>query len=623
MIKKSKKQKMKASEKEASKVKIGEHLVKVGAVKPEDVETALDEQQITGGRVGKILQAKGKISAYRFYQEYSKYKNLEFVNLDEQQYEKNLIDKKSKDKYFNYQYIPFKKEDDVICIATTEEVPDIFKHLDEEYGEGNYKIFITSPFDILWTLQNHFSDHDTDNARNLLHKNNPGISSKDLVFSTQGKIILALIVALVCSMLMQKEFFITSLLILNMFYFFTMISKILFFVVGILFKKEINVRNSSYEDLSNEELPTYSVLVPLYKEKKKTIKKLLQSLKDMDYPSSKLDIKLICENDDFETVEIIKSLKPESYFQIIRVPYSEPRTKPKACNYALSYCTGEYVTIYDAEDIPDPQQLRKTAAIFMAPESKVSCIQARLNYFNRNENLLSGMFSIEYSSWFDFMLYGLKKMNLPIPLGGTSNHFKTSKLRALYAWDPYNVTEDADLGIRISFTSLETEVLDSLTQEESPVNIRSWMAQRSRWIKGYIQTFFVHMRNPIEIYRKLGALKLLGFTFFVGAPFVVFLTVPLVVLSIIINFIVGNELPGWLYVILQVNLYLGIILHFFISFFVIAKNSWYENVISAFCFPFYWVLHYVASFKAVYELLKRPHHWNKTEHGLSIYTNTA
>ncbi len=626
MVKKSK-----SEVKNQSVLKIGEHLVKVGAVTGSDIEAALDEQSSTGCMLGKILQAKGKISAYRFYQEYAKFKSLEFINLDERRVDSNLIKADKRDFYLEYEYIPFEVTElktksetkQVTLIATTHDHPKLEDHLNREFGEGNYKFIITSPYDVLWTLQSKFADLDTDIAKNSLHENNPNISSKDVVFSTASKIFCSVFLALLFFMLFKINFLIGFLLVLNLFYFSTILSKVLFFFIGVSSKNEINNHNNSYPLLESSALPNYSILVPLYKERPKTIAKLIKSLRAIDYPSSKLDIKLICESDDFATVETIKEIKAESHFQIIRVPYSEPRTKPKACNYALRYCKGEFVTIYDAEDIPAPDQLKKVVSIFSGSSEQITCVQARLNYYNRNENLLTGLFSIEYASWFDYMLYGLKKLDLPIPLGGTSNHFRVSVLKKLYAWDPYNVTEDADLGIRLAFADFKTEVIDSLTQEESPVSIKSWMSQRSRWIKGYIQTYFVHMKNPIDTYRNLGAKKFFGFTFFVGAPFVVFLTVPIVLAISMVLYMFDVMLPSWLIFLLQLNLYTGIIVHLAISFFVIHQNKWYDNVIPAICFPFYWLLHYIASFRAVYELVKKPHHWNKTDHGVSLYTNTA
>ena len=165
----------------------------------------------------------------------------------------------------------------------------------------------------------------------------------------------------------------------------------------------------------------------------------------MNYPRSKLDIKLVLEENDFETIAAAKALALDATFEIIRVPHSEPKTKPKACNYALRFARGKYLTIYDAEDKPEPDQLKKAVAAFRRLGDKTACIQARLNYFNAEENWLTRMFTLEYSLWFDMFLPALDRLSVPIPLGGTSNHFDIEKLREVGAWDPFNVTEDADL----------------------------------------------------------------------------------------------------------------------------------------------------------------------------------
>ncbi|HCM84331.1 MAG TPA: glycosyltransferase, partial [Rhodospirillaceae bacterium] len=157
------------------------------------------------------------------------------------------------------------------------------------------------------------------------------------------------------------------------------------------------------------------------------------------------------------------------------VPESHPQTKPKACNYALPFARGEYLVIYDAEDKPEPDQLKKTLLSFQrAPENTI-CIQARLNYFNARENWLTRMFTLDYSLWFDLMLPGLERLGVPIPLGGTSNHFKIKVLRELHAWDPYNVTEDADLGVRITQKGYRVGIVDSTTFEEANCAIPNWI----------------------------------------------------------------------------------------------------------------------------------------------------
>jgi cellulose synthase/poly-beta-1,6-N-acetylglucosamine synthase-like glycosyltransferase len=272
-------------------------------------------------------------------------------------------------------------------------------------------------------------------------------------------------------------------------------------------------------------LPIYTVLVPLYQEQA-ALPGLLNSLRNIDYPKSKLDIKLLVEADDDKTVKALKALKPESYFDIIEIPPSQPRTKPKALNYGIRFAHGSLVAVYDAEDQPDPLQLRKSASYFGTPHGKTVCLQARLNYYNRDKNMLTRLFSLEYAAWFDHMLRGLEYLKMPIPLGGTSNHIELSTLEKLGLWDPFNVTEDADLGMRIYSHGGSCGLLDSTTMEEAPSTISVWLCQRTRWIKGYMQTYIVCMRSPLKRIRRCGWKDFIGIQLFIGGPVAVFVLSP-------------------------------------------------------------------------------------------------
>lgn len=198
------------------------------------------------------------------------------------------------------------------------------------------------------------------------------------------------------------------------------------------------------------------------------------------------------------------------------VPDLHPRTKPKALNYALPLARGEYLVIYDAEDRPERDQLRKALAAFQEGPPNLACLQAKLNLYNASDNGLTRQFTIEYDALFEGLLPALDRLQLPIPLGGTSNHFRVSALKWLMAWDPFNVTEDADLGTRLARSRYRCRVLDSTTFEEAPPRLSSWFPQRTRWIKGYMQTWFVHMRQPARLWRELGAAGFLGFQVMIG-----------------------------------------------------------------------------------------------------------
>jgi cellulose synthase/poly-beta-1,6-N-acetylglucosamine synthase-like glycosyltransferase len=267
--------------------------------------------------------------------------------------------------------------------------------------------------------------------------------------------------------------------------------------------------------LDREALPTFSILVPAYKEPQ-VLPNLVGNLAALDYPKDKLEIKLLLEEDDAETIAAAASLNLTAPFEVIIVPPVGPRTKPKALNYALMGCTGEIICIYDAEDRPDPDQLLKVAATFAQLGDRVGCVQAELAYFNANENLITRWFAVEYRMWFTQFLPALSLSNAAIPLGGTSNHMRRDLLIKLGAWDPYNVTEDADLGIRLRRCGYTVAVLDSQTYEEANTDFVNWIKQRSRWYKGYLQTWLVHMRHPRQLIKDLGFGAFVRFNLFVG-----------------------------------------------------------------------------------------------------------
>ncbi|MHB2024250.1 MAG: glycosyltransferase, partial [Mycobacteriales bacterium] len=262
-------------------------------------------------------------------------------------------------------------------------------------------------------------------------------------------------------------------------------------------------------------LPRYTVLVPAYREPE-VIADLLAGVEQLDYPRERLEVLLLLEADDTETLAAIAAARPGPHFRVVVVPPSQPQTKPKACNVGLAVATGDLITIFDAEDSPDPLQLRRAAVAFDHLPPEVACVQARLGYHNSNQNLITRWFTGEYLLWFSFLLPGLLELGSPLPLGGTSNHMRTELLRELGAWDPYNVTEDADLGIRLARAGYQTAVLDSETLEEANSDFVNWAKQRSRWYKGYFQTWLVHMREPRKLVGEIGWKGVAGLNLFVG-----------------------------------------------------------------------------------------------------------
>lgn len=387
---------------------------------------------------------------------------------------------------------------------------------------------------------------------------------------------------------------------------------------------EITVSDAQLEKIKESDLPVYTVLCPLYKEAS-VLPIFLDSISKMDWPKNKLEVMLLLEEDDKETQEAAKNLKLPSYVKVVVVPDSLPKTKPKACNYGLTQATGEYLVIYDAEDVPDPLQLKKAYAAFQSIDPNVICLQAKLNYHNPFQNLLTRLFTAEYSLWFDVTLPGLQSIATTIPLGGTSNHFRTEMLRSLEGWDPFNVTEDCDLGLRLFHEGYKTAIIDSTTLEEANSNVRNWIRQRSRWIKGYMQTYLVHMRNPIEAVKKQGWHSLV-FQMVVGGkiafifinPFLWVMTILYFVLRPLVGPAIESLYPVYIFYMAGFSLIFGNFLFMYYYMIGVAKREQWSLVKYVLLVPLYWLLVSWAGFLALYQLIVKPHYWEKTIHGLHL-----
>jgi hypothetical protein len=236
---------------------------------------------------------------------------------------------------------------------------------------------------------------------------------------------------------------------------------------------------------SEGRLPIYSIVIALYRESA-AVADLAAALRGLNYPLEKLDIKFVLEEDDDETRRAVARLQLGPPFEVIVAPDRGPRTKPKALNAALPFVRGKFVAVFDAEDRPEPGQLRLALESFVAHDEKLACVQARLTIDNTADSWLTRVFTAEYAGLFDVFLPGLAAWRLPLPLGGSSNHFRTSVLREIGAWDPYNVTEDADLGMRLARFGYRTAVISSTTYEEAPALFGPWLRQRTRWFKGWM-----------------------------------------------------------------------------------------------------------------------------------------
>ncbi|MEG6508562.1 glycosyltransferase family 2 protein [Methyloligella sp. 2.7D] len=373
--------------------------------------------------------------------------------------------------------------------------------------------------------------------------------------------------------------------------------------------------------MADAALPAYSLLVPLLREAK-VLPRLAHNLSRLDYPAAKLDIKLILEAGDLETIAMARALDLPGNFEIVIVPSGFPQTKPKALNYALPFVRGEFVAVYDAEDLPERDQIRKAVAAFRAGPPDLACLQGRLNIYNPEKSWLTRQFTLEYSALFDGLLPTLDHYGLPIPLGGTSNHFRLSALRWLSAWDAYNVTEDADLGIRLARAGYRCGTLASTTYEEAPARLWAWVKQRTRWMKGYLQTWLVHMGRPVALWRELGPKRFAGFQLMVGGT----------LLSVLIHpwfyALAGYDLlrgaffaapanllatPLWGLALLDVTIGYGAAMA--LGFAAARRRGAYRLIPHVALMPLYWLLISFAAYRALWQFLTGRFTWEKTEHG--------
>ena len=413
-------------------------------------------------------------------------------------------------------------------------------------------------------------------------------------------------------------------LVSTLFYLVFTAYKLLLLRLSVSTAAEIAVGPDALRALDAASLPVYSVLVPMYKEPE-SVPHLLESLGALDYPRDRLDIQLLLEEDDPDTRRAVEAAHLPPGFRVTLVPPSFPRTKPKACNIGLALARGEYLVIYDAEDRPEPDQLRKAVAAFARAGERVACLQCRLNFYNPRHNLLTRWFTAEYSAWFDLSLPGLSSMNAAIPLGGTSNHFVTARLRELLGWDAYNVTEDCDLGMRIYRAGYRSCMMNSTTWEEACSNVGFWIRQRTRWLKGYIQTYLVHMRNPVALLRDLGWVNFVHFQMLIGGIVFSFLINPLFWALALVWFLFRSEaltglFPVPVFAMGALCLFVGNFAFVYTAAAGCYRRGYYDLVKHALLTPAYWMMMSYSGWRAFVQFFANPFYWEKTRHGLTTQT---
>jgi glycosyltransferase XagB len=602
---------------------LGDLLVGRRIITLPQLDEAVDLAEQWNVRLGDALLSRNWIDPQLYYETFAQNFDLPFVDLIRAPPDRALLHASDAEVYATRLTMPWRRGDDGrLFIATAEPGPGTVLFARSKWG-ADIEFVVVSKFDIVVAVQTAFANALSHLAVFELAEFDPEMSAST-VFTTPQMIAAYLFLSVILAGLALAP--LDTLIVLN-------IAISIYYLGNFVFKGVLvslgGGHSADVDDiiaiearaLRAEDLPVFTVLVPMFREAV-MLPRLADALRSLDYPLGKLDIKIVLEAGDVETIAAARTLGLEGVFEIIIVPASVPQTKPKACNFALRFARGEYLVIYDAEDRPEPDQLRKVVATFRRSPPNTACLQCRLNYYNVNENWLTRMFTLDYALWFDQVLPGLERMGMPIPLGGTSNHFRIDILRELHAWDPFNVTEDADLGIRIGQKGYRVGVVDSTTFEEASCLTRQWIRQRSRWIKGYMQTLLVHTRRPLHFLRTTGPLGFLGFVFFIGGTVLAGLLNPIFWLFYVIWLAASAAsfdpiFPEPLLFLCLFNLLAGNGAFTYLIMLAPIRRGWLELIPFSFTLFGYWMLISIAAYRGLWQLIRDPYFWEKTQHGVS------
>ena len=597
--------------------RFGAMLRRRGYVTDADIARSLAAQRESGARIGDILASRGLADRRAVARVAAEQSGLPYADLDAEPIDPTLIDQASFDRYLAHRILPWRRSGDEIVFAAAE--PDRAAPVLCELGErSNALIALTETR----SLERNLISHLAPDLASRAGDRRPEAFSMRVGAALWQRRAPSLLAALFLALFIAAPVTAGAVGLWLM--------AIVLGLNGVMWAAALAFGRPAYSpreapagDLLLSDFrapPRFTIMVPLYKEPE-VAPLLLASLRALDYPPELLDIKLILETGDDETAAALRALDPPPYMEILTAPPGEPRTKPRALNFALEFARGEIIGIYDAEDRPAPDQLRRIAAQFRAAPSDVACIQARLGFYNVAENALSRFFEIEYATWFDVMLPGLRRLGLPVPLGGTSLFLRRGAIEALGGWDSYNVTEDADLGVMIARAGLRTELSWSLTEEEANCRAGPWVKQRSRWLKGYLATWLTHMRNPRDLVRDLGLWRTLGLNLVLLGAVFGYLALPLLWLAssmwlaVDVNAFLGPDIAQAFAALNQTAAF-TLPAMAFAALLGVWRRGRRGLAPMVLCLPLYWPLGAAAAYLALFELVFRPFKWRKTSHGI-------
>ena len=594
--------------------RLGDVLIDSGAIDAAGLEQALEDQRLQDSQLGRILVANRMISKEDLAAALSRQSGIGRIDLLQMRPDPELMAEVDPYRCIELEAVPWRQIGGTRVLAIGN--PASADAATEALGGGAERLAfaLAAPEDIRICIADAFKSRLRDDARDRCPEpfscRQWGVTHRWRRFA--AAIGLAATIAVVP--LLALQLLMAWILVMN-----TMTMGLRLVALFGRFRWRRPVLDGDTPRLADyKKLPCVSILVPLLREEA-VASRLMEALAAIDYPSALLDIKFVLEEDDAVTRAAIERVSLPSTIEIVTVPADGLRTKPRAMNFALAFCRGDIIGIYDAEDRPDPSQVRKVVHFLQDAPSSVACVQGYLDFYNSGRNWLSRCFTLEYAIWFRVVLHGVQRLGIPIPLGGTSVFFRRSVLEKIGAWDAHNVTEDADLGMRLARFGYRCEMIGSTTWEEATCRPSRWIRQRSRWLKGYALTWATHMRDPRALLRDLGVRGFIGFqVLFLGA-ITSYLSIPLfwAIWTGAVGFDLGfwRSFPNWLTFGFFGSMLLGqgVMLATAV---VAAFDSGRRGLLPwVLLLPFYWPLGAIAAYRAIAEIFYAPFYWHKTDHG--------
>jgi cellulose synthase/poly-beta-1,6-N-acetylglucosamine synthase-like glycosyltransferase len=594
---------------------LGEQLVDQGLVTPPQLLIALALQARQNVPLGEILTAQGFASETDILRTLAKQHDTYLIDLATSPPDPRLSALFAPEDCLRFGFIPWRTQGNKTILATAnpERINSIRVKLPPEHEDVQF--VIASLHGIQNAIHAHYG---TQLALQAEQRTAPKDSCRN--WSTS---IMQLVLAAFVTLSISAALFAPTWLIIALFgaaTFALVLNSILKAVCTVIALRRFQPQDADPRPRLVGKLPKISILVPLFRERD-IAGALVKRLTRLSYPRELLEICLVVEANDNVTEDALTKGGLPRWMRVVRVPKGGVKTKPRALNYALDFTSGSLVGVYDAEDAPDPGQLHEVAQKFAHGDDDLACVQGVLSFYNAKTNWLSRCFFFEYAGWFRVMLPGLQKLGFAIPLGGTTLFFRRDVLVKLGAWDAHNVTEDADLGMRLARRGYRCEMMNSVTQEEANSRVWPWVKQRSRWLKGYAVTWCVHMRKPVLLWRELGTWRFIGFQILFLSTLVSFLLAPVLWWSLLTFFFnwsnpVFDPMPAMM---------VSIVSGFFVSAELVtlaifaaatAKLKARPNIAWIFTLPAYFIFGTIAAYKGLGELLFNPFYWDKTEHGM-------